>query len=107
MNIKILKDSFLKFCEKNKFEKNINQSKIIDLLINFIIPKKNFLNFIFKSEEKLCFYLFGNVGVGKTMVFNYFYEFLDIPKQRLHFNEFMINFHDYRHKDLIPFFLCL
>ncbi len=99
MDIKILKDSFLKFCEKNKFEKNVNQSKIIDLLINFIIPKNNFLNFIFKSEEKLCFYLFGNVGVGKTMVFNYFYEFLDIPKQRLHFNEFMINFHDYRHKN--------
>ena len=99
MTIRSLKDSFLKFCEQNKFEKNANQLKIIDLLVNFIKPKRNFFNFIFKPKEKLCFYLFGNVGVGKTMIFNHFYEFLDIPKQRSHFNEFMINFHDYRHKN--------
>ena len=49
-----------------------------------------------KSSSKLCFYLFGNVGVGKTMILNQFYEFLEIPKKRLHFNEFMINFHDFR-----------
>ena len=31
------------------------------------------------------------------MLLNFFYENLDIPKQRLHFNEFMISFHDFSH----------
>jgi cell division protein ZapE len=31
------------------------------------------------------------------MLLNFFYKNLDIPKQRLHFNEFMINFHDFSH----------
>ena len=34
------KNSFIEFCENNKFEKNNNQIKIIDLLITFINPKK-------------------------------------------------------------------
>tara|TARA_X000001036_G_scaffold384515_1_gene378527 strand:- start:125 stop:1174 length:1050 start_codon:yes stop_codon:yes gene_type:complete len=99
MSIKSFKDSFIKFCEKNKFEKNSNQLKVVDLLINFVRPNNNFLNFFLKSKDKKCFYLFGDVGVGKTMIFNHFYEFLEIPKQRLHFNEFMIKFHDFRHKN--------
>ena len=57
------------------------------------------LVFNFKSKDKKCFYLFGGVGVGKTMILNHFYEFLEIPKRRLHFNEFMINFHDFRHEN--------
>jgi cell division protein ZapE len=32
------------------------------------------------------------------MLLNFFYKNLDIPKQRLHFNEFMISFHDFVHK---------
>ena len=99
MSIKSFKDSFIKFCEKNKFEKNVNQLKIIDLLISFINPRSNFFHLFFKSKEKKCFYLFGGVGVGKTMILNHFYEFLEIPKRRLHFNEFMINFHDFRHEN--------
>ena len=99
MSIKSFKDSFIKFCEKNKFEKNINQLKIIDLLIRFINPRSNFFHLFFKSKDKKCFYLFGGVGVGKTMILNHFYEFLEIPKRRLHFNEFMINFHDFRHEN--------
>ena len=94
-----LKESFLKFCEEKKFEKNINQIEIIELLISFIKPKKKFFNLISKSKEKKCFYLFGDVGVGKTMILNYFYKSLNISKQRLHFNEFMINFHDFRHNN--------
>ena len=99
MNVKSFKESFIKFCEKNRYEKNLNQLKIINLLITFKNPKNNFFKFFFKSQEKKCFYLFGGVGVGKTMIFNYFYDYLKIPKKRLHFNEFMINFHDFRHKN--------
>ena len=98
MQMSSLKDSFIIFCEKNNFEKNKNQLKILDLLIKFFDPKKNYFNFFLKRKYKSCFYLFGGVGVGKTMILNFVYNFLYIPKQRLHFNEFMINFHNYRHK---------
>ena len=98
MQMRSLRESFLNYCEMNNFEKNIYQLKVLDLLINFIKPKFNFFNIFFKSKNKLCFYLFGGVGVGKTMILNFVYDFLYIPKQRLHFNEFLINFHNFRHK---------
>ena len=62
-----LQQSFLKFCQINQFEINSKQVEIIDLLEDFINSKKKFLN-IFKKSTKLCFYLHGGVGVGKTMV---------------------------------------
>ncbi len=93
-----LTQSFLRFCKTNKFEINPKQVEIIVLLENFIFPKKNFFN-IFKKEEKFCFYLYGGVGVGKTMLLNFFYNTIKIKKNRMHFNEFMINFHNYRHKE--------
>ena len=37
----------------------------------------------------------GDVGVGKTMILNFFFNLLKEKKLRLHFNEFMVNFHDY------------
>ena len=98
MQMSSLKDSFINFCEKNNFEKNKYQLKVLDLIINFLNPKTKFFNFFSKSEKKMCFYLFGGVGVGKTMILNFVYNFLYIPKQRMHFNEFMINFHNYRHE---------
>ena len=41
------------------------------------------------------FYLVGDVGVGKTMILNFFYNELNEKKIRFHFNEFMINFHNF------------
>jgi cell division protein ZapE len=99
MNKSLLKDSFLKFCEKNKFEKNINQIEIIDLLENFIKSKNKFLNFFSKKDNRLCFYLYGGVGLGKTMILSHFYNYVNVPKQKFHFNKFMIDFHDFRHKN--------
>ena len=93
-----LKSSFKEFCEQNKFELNSQQTEIIDLLNRFFNHKKTFLSRIFKQRRKLCFYLYGKVGVGKTMLLDFVYDKLEIKKHRQHFNEFMINFHDYRHK---------
>ena len=92
-----LQDSFKEFCKKNSFENNHQQVEIIKLLDKFINPRKTFLSNLLKSKDKLCFYLYGNVGVGKTMILNFFYDNLKVNKLRLHFNEFMINFHDFRH----------
>ena len=99
MQVRFLKKKFLEFCEINKLEKNPQQLKVIDLLVAFIKPKKNYTNFFFSKKDKLSFYLFGDVGSGKTMILNYIFKFLDAPKQRYHFNEFMIKFHDYRHSN--------
>jgi len=92
---------FLKHCSDNEFQKNAYQIQIVDSLINFYNDKKYlknfFFNFFLKKRSKLGFYLFGDVGVGKTMILNFFFNTLDIPKKRMHFNEFMISFHDYCH----------
>ena len=99
MKIKNLKKKFASYCKINKLKINSNQINIIELLIKFYIScfEKSFFDFFKDKNNKLGFYLFGDVGVGKTMLLNFFYENLDIPKQRLHFNEFMINFHDFSH----------
>ncbi len=91
------KESFLKLCKEKKFEINSKQIEVVELLVKFISSKKNLFNFLLKNNDKRCFYLHGDVGVGKTMIINHFYNFLKIPKKRFHFNEFMIGFHDFRH----------
>tara|TARA_Y100000591_G_C21816423_1_gene690983 strand:- start:186 stop:1223 length:1038 start_codon:yes stop_codon:yes gene_type:complete len=98
MSIVNLQDSFRFFCEKNNFESNAQQIQIIDLLDKFLNNKESLLNRFFKKKEKLCFYLYGKVGVGKTMLLNFVFDRIEIKKHRQHFNEFMINFHDFRHK---------
>ncbi len=94
-----LQDSFIKFCKQNKLEINSQQTEIIDLLDKFLNRKEPLLNRFFKKKKKLCFYLYGKVGVGKTMLLNFVYDRLKVRKYRQHFNEFMINFHDFRHEN--------
>ena len=93
-----LKKSYLKYCEDKDLEINENQIKIVQKLneyynLNF---NQSFIKKIFKDKKnKLGFYLVGDVGVGKTMILNFFFERLNEKKSRLHFNEFMIKFHDF------------
>ncbi len=98
MHNKNLQSSFEEFCKSNKFEINKKQIRVLKSLEEFTIPRKKFFN-LFKKKEKWCFYLYGNVGVGKTMIVNFVYDQLKIKKIRLHFNEFMVKFHDFRHEN--------
>ncbi len=92
------KKNFEEFCKSNKFERNEKQIEVVDLLQKFIKSKIKSL-FFFKNEKfKSCFYLHGNVGVGKTMILNFLYDMVKVNKKKYHFNEFMIKFHDFRHK---------
>ena len=95
----LLKIHLSNFVKKTILKKNIHQLKIIELLIEFSKEKKIFFQIFSHRKKNLCFYLFGGVGVGKTMILNHFFDSLVVPKVRLHFNEFMINFHDFRHKN--------
>lgn len=93
-----LHNLFVEFCQENRFEINNQQLKIINKLDKFVNSKKNVFDYLFNRSDKLCFYLYGDVGVGKTMLINFLYDQLLIKKIKMHFNEFMINFHDFRHK---------
>jgi cell division protein ZapE len=94
-------NKFLKFCSEKKFQKNKEQIKTLDLLVKFYKDEsflmKTFSKIFLKSKKNLGFYLQGGVGVGKTMLLNFFFDNLEVPKMRRHFNEFMIEFHDFRH----------
>jgi len=95
MNLNLL---FLNYCKKNNLEVNPNQINLIEELNQFynLNFNKSLLKKIFsKKNSKLGFYLQGGVGVGKTMILNFFYENFKFTKKRLHFNEFMISFHDF------------
>ena len=97
-----LKKLFLNYCKKNNLEINSKQIDLIEKLVFFYNQNfnKSFLSKIFlQKNKKLGFYLFGDVGVGKTMILNFFYKNFNYSKKRLHFNEFMINFHDFVFKN--------
>ena len=53
MQMSSLKDSFLNYCEKNNYEKNICQLKILDLIVDFLTTKKKFLNFFSNNKKKM------------------------------------------------------
>ena len=96
-----LNQSFQNHCKKNNLEINPNQLNLINELNNFynLNFNKSFLKKIFsKDSSKPGFYLYGDVGVGKTMVLNFFFDQVGESKLRNHFNEFMLNFHDFFHE---------
>ena len=97
-----LKKIFLKHCENNLYEINQKQLSIIRNLENYFNDNfdQSLLNKIFKKKNfKPGFYLVGDVGVGKTMILNFFFDQIKVKKLRLHFNEFMIQFHDFIFKN--------
>ena len=92
------KKKFEEFCKSKKFERNEKQIEIVNLLEKFLNNKTKSLLFIKNKNFKSCFYLHGNVGVGRTMILNFAYDIVKVNKMKSHFNEFMIKFHDFRHE---------
>ena len=92
---KNLEDKFKLYCNSKNLEINQNQIIVIRKLQDYYM--KNFkpplFNFFLKKSLKKGFYLHGGVGVGKTMILDFFFKIINEKKQRLHFNEFMLNFH--------------
>ena len=93
-----LKKLFLNHCKLNKLEINTNQITTIEFINRYYQNNFNynfFLGLFSKKNYIPGFYLQGDVGVGKTMILNFFYENFNQPKHRQHFNEFMISFHEF------------
>ena len=98
---KTLEEKFRSFCNSKNLEINKDQITTIQILENFYNENFNFsiLNFFKKKNHKKGFYLYGGVGVGKTMILDFFYNLISEKKLRLHFNEFMLNFHNFVHEN--------
>ena len=93
-----LKKLFINHCKTKKLEINANQLITIEAINQFYQNNFNynfFAKLFLKKDNIPGFYLQGDVGVGKTMILNFFYENFNQAKHRLHFNEFMITFHDF------------
>ena len=93
-----LKKLFLDYCKINELEINHNQFAIIESINDFYQENfsHNYFTKLFRVKNKILgFYLQGDVGVGKTMILDFFYNNFTKSKQRLHFNEFMISYHDF------------
>ena len=97
---KTFEAEFISYCNNQDLEINPNQIAVIKKLDQYY--QNNFQSFISKifskQSSKKGFYLFGDVGVGKTMILNFFYNQIEEKKIRQHFNEFMLSFHDFVHQ---------
>jgi len=98
--VKNIQKAFISYCNSQQLEVNLNQTDIIDKLEKYY--QYNFQSYFSKLFSKKSFkkgfYLYGDVGVGKTMILNFFFDHLKEKKLRLHFNEFMLSFHDFVHE---------
>ena len=91
---------FISYCENQNLEVNPNQIKVIknQKITIIVIINHFFQNYFPNKKLKKEFYLYGGVGVGKTMILNFFYDHLEEKKLKKHFNEFMLGFHDFVHE---------
>ncbi len=98
--VKKFQKEFISHCNSQQLEVHSNQIEVINKLEQYY--QENFqsylLKFFLKKTSKKGFYLYGDVGVGKTMILNFFFDHLKEKKLRLHFNEFMLSFHDFVHE---------
>ena len=97
---KTFEKDFISYCNNQELEVNPNQIAVIKKLEQYHQSNfKSFFSKLFsKQNSKKGFYLFGGVGVGKTMILNFFIDQIDQKKLRQHFNEFMLSFHDFAHE---------
>ena len=91
---------FISHCKIQNLEINPSQIDLVKKLQEYYEGNfQSLISKIFKSQSfKNGFYLYGDVGVGKSMILDFFFDQLDYKKLRLHFNEFMLSFHNFVHE---------
>ncbi len=97
---KKFQQEFISYCENQDLEVNPNQITVIKRLEDYYHDnyKSFFSKLFYKKKFKKGFYLYGGVGVGKTMILDFFFNSINEKKIRNHFNEFMLDFHNFVHK---------
>ena len=95
-----IQQAFFNFKKSRNFLENINHDNLIQTLTSleeqlnsrFFFNVKNFFNNLNYFQG---FYLFGEVGTGKTTIINFFLDNIEEKKVlRTHFNKFMIEIHN-------------
>ena len=80
--LKNLEEKFTLYCKSENLEVNQNQITVIKKLQEYY--KKNFSSYLFnffsKKSSKKAFYLYGDVGVGKTMILDFFFNQIEKKK---------------------------
>ena len=96
-----MQKSFVKhfklYCKKKNLDVNSHQIKLIKTLEEYY--KLNYKSFISKilskKNYKKGFYLYGDVGVGKTMILDFFFNLVEGKKLKskaklIYFDEFQV-----------------
>ena len=72
--LKNFEKQFTQYCISENLEINSNQLLVVKELEKFYNKNfKSFFLFGFKKIHKKSFYLHGDVGVGKTMILDFFF----------------------------------
>lgn len=74
---------------------------LVDRIDFFVrqINNKSFWRFFSRDlSEKKSIYLYGNVGTGKTMLMQYFFRNLHVPKLMIHYQDFTQSLHKDIHR---------
>ena len=85
--LKNFEEQFIHYCKSVNFEINQNQIEVIKKLQNYFEKnfKSSFLKFFSKEFNKKSFYLYGDVGVGNTMILNFFFNMIKKKKKKTSF----------------------
>ena len=72
-------------CKDKHIEHNIKQKDLVIELDKFLLgSSRNFIKKLFRYNlnQKKCFYLYGGVGIGKTLIMDLFYDDVNLKKNK-------------------------
>jgi cell division protein ZapE len=90
---KIMIDYIIKNLEKRRINLDSAQLNLVHALIKSIQPEKNLNNKLEAKSSKRSFYVWGDVGRGKTLITKSFFNLLTERKASYHYMEFMQSVH--------------
>lgn len=100
-----LKDKFLEFSTLHQLDSDKRQVEMVEFLESFldVINKETNPNLLRRLVSKVMrpssrihrgAYIWGDVGRGKSMIMNFFFESIETSKKlKMHFHEFMLKIH--------------
>jgi cell division protein ZapE len=95
----ILHKHYNRLVEKKQISYDKVQFKILDDLENLRkqLEKHNKFKFFKKNHYISGIYIYGEVGRGKSLLMDLFFEHCNITKKRIHFHEYLISVHKELH----------
>ena len=72
-------------CKDKHIENNIKQKDLVIELGKFLSgSRRNFIKKLFRYNfnQKKCFYLYGGVGTGKTLIMDLFYDDANLKEKK-------------------------